>query len=73
MNTMNINKSVNHTAIFHSLGPHGLYSPPGSSVHRILQATILEWLAMPISRDLPNQLIESESPALWADSLPSEP
>ena len=25
-------------------------SPPGSSVHRILQARILEWIAMPSSR-----------------------
>ena len=25
------------------------YSPPGSSVHRILQARILEWVAMPFS------------------------
>ena len=25
-------------------------SPPGSSVHRILQARILEWVAMPSSR-----------------------
>ena len=25
------------------------YSPPGSSVHRILQASILEWVAMPFS------------------------
>ena len=25
-------------------------SPPGSSVHGILQATILEWVAMPSSR-----------------------
>ena len=30
-------------------------SPPGSSVHGILQARILEWIAMPSSRDLPNQ------------------
>jgi len=28
-------------------------SPPGSSVHEILQARILEWVAMPSSRDLP--------------------
>ena len=27
------------------------YSPPGSSVHRILQATVLEWVAIPFSRD----------------------
>ena len=26
------------------------HSPPGSSVHRILQARILEWLAIPFSR-----------------------
>ena len=29
-------------------------SPPGSSVHGILQARILEWGAMPSSRDLPD-------------------
>ena len=28
-----------------SLRPHGLCSPPGSSVHGILQARILEWVA----------------------------
>ena len=26
------------------------YSPPGSSVHEILQARILEWVAIPFSR-----------------------
>ena len=26
-------------------------SPPGSSVHGILQARILEWVAMPFSRE----------------------
>ena len=35
--------------MFYSLLPHGLYLP-GSSVHGILQARILEWVAMPISR-----------------------
>ena len=30
------------------------YSLPGSSVHGILQARILEWVAIPSSRDLPN-------------------
>ena len=33
-------------------------SPPGSSVHGILQARILEWVAVPFSRDLPNPGIE---------------
>ena len=49
------------------------YSLPGSSVHRILQARILEWFAILFSGDLPNPGIEPGSPALQADSLPSEP
>ena len=48
-------------------------SPPGSSVHGILQARMLEWVAIPFSRDLPNAGIEPRFPALQADSLPSEP
>ena len=48
-------------------------SPSGSSVHGILQARILEWVAIPFSRDLPTPGIELRSPALQADSLPSEP
>ena len=36
-------------------------SPPGSSVHGILQARILEWIAIPFSRDLPDPGIELES------------
>ena len=45
------------------------FSPPGSSVHGILQARILEWLAMPFSRDLPDPGIKSGSSALQDDSL----
>ena len=48
-------------------------SMPGSSVHGILQARILEWVAISFSRDLPDPGIEPWSPALQADSLPSEP
>ena len=29
-------------------------SPPGSSVYGVLQARILEWVAIPFSSDLPN-------------------
>ena len=43
-------------------------SPPGSSVHGILQARILEWVAISSSRG-----IKPRSPALQADSLPAEP
>ena len=34
------------------------YNPPGSSIHGILQAKILEWVAIPFSRDLPNPRIK---------------
>ena len=56
-----------------SLGTQGLCSPPGSFVRGILQARILEWVAILFSRDLPDPGIELESPALQADSLPSKP
>ena len=46
-------------------------SPPGSSVHGIFQARILESLPCPPSGDLPKPGIEPSSPALHADSLPS--
>ena len=47
---------------------------PGSSVHGILQAGILEWVfPFPSPGDLPNLGIEPRSPTLQADSLPSEP
>ena len=46
-------------------------SPPGSSVYGILQARILKWVAMPVSRE------EGPRDQTWdsciADSLPPEP
>ena len=39
-------------------------SPPGSSAHGILQARILQWVAMFCSRDLPNLGTEPTSFAL---------
>ena len=48
-------------------------SPPGSSVHGVLQARILEWVAFPSPGDLPDPGVESQSSALQADSLLSEP
>ena len=44
------------------------HSPPGSSVHGISQARILEWVAMPFD---PDPGITPESPGLQADSLPT--
>ena len=49
------------------------HSPPGFSVHGILQARILEWVTIPFLEDLSCPGIEPRSPTLQADSLPSEP
>ena len=38
------------SVISDSLRPHGLYPTPGSSVHGILQARILEWVAICFSK-----------------------
>jgi len=51
-------------------------SPPGSPVHGVFQARILEWVAMPSSRDLPDPGTKPESPGLlhWqADSTTAPP
>ena len=48
------------------------YGPPGSSVHGILQARILEGLPFLSPGDLPDPGIEPRSPVLQADALPSE-
>ena len=50
--------------------------PPGFSVHGILQQRILEWVAMPSSRDLTNpgiKLVSPAAPAMQVVSLPLEP
>ena len=49
-------ESESHSIMSNSLGPHG--SPPGSSVHGILQARILEWVAIPFFRDFPDPEIK---------------
>ena len=48
-------------------------SPPGSSVHGILQARILEWVAISFSRGSSRPRDQIRSPALQADTLISEP
>ena len=40
--------SSSRSLVPNSLQPHG---PPGSSVHGILQARILEWVAIPFSKE----------------------
>ena len=43
-------------------------SLPGSSIHGIVQARVLEWVAISFSRGI----FPTRSPALQADALPSE-
>ena len=50
-----------------------LCDPMDYTVHRILQARMLEWVALPSPGNLPNPGIESRSPALQEDSLPAVP
>ena len=51
-------------------------SPPGSSVHGILQARVLEWVAIPSSRGLPDpgiELASLSSPALVGGFSTTDP
>ena len=50
-----------------------LCDPVDYSVHGILQASILEWVAFPFSRGSSQPGMEPRSPTLQADSLPAEP
>ena len=45
-------------------------SPPGSSLHGISQARILQWLPFPSPGDLSDLEIKPEAPAWQVDSLP---
>ena len=55
-----------------TLQPHGL-SPAKLSVHGILQARILEWVAIFFPGDLLDPGIKPEFPTMQADFSPSEP
>ena len=47
--------------------------PPGSSVHQILQAKILKWVAIPFSRGSSQSRDQTQVSDITADSLLSEP
>ena len=49
------------------------YSPPGSSVHRISQVRLLEWVAISSSRDLAHPGIQPMSPSLADGFCTTEP
>ena len=48
------------------------YSPPGSSVHGMLQARILEWVAIPFPKGS-SRLRDSAAPTLAGRFFTSEP
>ena len=51
-------------------------SPAASSVHGILQARILQWVALPSPEDLPDpgtEPVSVMSPARWMGSVPPAP
>ena len=52
---------LNCSVVSNSLQPHGLCNLPGSSVHKIFQATILDVLSFPTPGDLPNQWTKHSS------------
>jgi len=62
---------VSHSVMCDSLRPMN-YSLSGCPVHGIFEARILEWVAITFPGDISNPGIEPGSPALQADSLPSE-
>ena len=63
--------SVGPSVVSDFLRPHPMdCSPPGSSVHGVLQAIILEWVATSPSGNLSNPRIEPVSPALAGRFFP---
>ena len=48
-------------------------SPPGSSVHEIFQASILEWVATSFPGDLPDPGMEPVSPVLAGGFFTTQP
>ena len=65
-------KTVKATQCLTLCYPMG-YGPPGSSVYGVLQARILEWVAIPFSKGSSQSRDQPRSPALQGDSFPSEP
>ena len=50
-----------------------LCDPMDYTVHRLLQARTLQWVAVPFSRRSSQPRVKARSPAFQVDSLPAEP
>ena len=61
------------TQSYLTLGPHKLYSPPGSSSIGFPRQKYWSGLPLPSPKDLPDPGIEPQSPTLEAESLLFEP
>ena len=68
-NTCCCNAAKSHLALCNPM----VCSPPGSSVHGMSQARILDWVAISFSRDLPIPGIKPISPALAGGFFTTEP
>ena len=70
-----LKESESRSVVSDSSQPHELYLP-GSSVHEILQARLLEWVPSPSPGDLPHPGIKPTSlasPALAGRFFTTEP
>ena len=70
---VNVSESVSCLVMPNSATPWTVCSPPGFSVHGILQARILEWVAIPFSKGFSQPRDQTQVSCIAADSLPSEP
>ena len=73
-NTFDVNQLLllfHHQVLCDSCDPMDC-SPPGSSVHGALQARILDWVAISVSKGSSQPRDQTRSPALQADALLSE-
>ena len=64
---------LTRSVVSNSFWPHGLIACQAPLSLGILQARILEWVAIPFSRGSSNPGIEPRSPVLQVDSLPAKP
>ena len=65
--------SLNDIIIINTIIPANTYTALTVYSTHILEARILEWLTVPFSKGSADPGIKPESPALLADSLPSQP
>ena len=66
------NERASRSVVSDSLRPRG-HNSPGSSVHGILQARILEWVAIPFSRESSQPRDQTQVSRVAGGVFPTEP